>query len=77
MKKHTFKMLTAAFLAGTMLLASTGCSNKPVSSAPSSAAAAGGAGFLRWKGDNPHWRWPKFQCKLYNICRHWKSDHEG
>lgn len=42
MKKHTFKMLTAAFLAGTMLLASTGCSNKPVSSAPSSAAAAGG-----------------------------------
>ena len=42
MKKHTFKMLTAAFLAGTMLLASTGCSNKPVSSAPSTAAAAGG-----------------------------------
>ena len=42
MKKHTFKMLTAAFLAGTMLLASTGCSNKPVSSAPSSAAATGG-----------------------------------
>ena len=82
MKKHTFKMLTAAFLAGTMLLASTGCSNKPVSSAPSSVCGCRrrkccSAGFLRWKGDNPHWRWPKFQCKLYNICRHWKSDHEG
>lgn len=82
MKKHTFKMLTAAFLAGTMLLASTGCSNKPVSSAPSSAAAAGGESAAApassgGKVTIPHWRWPKFQCKLYNICRHWKSDHEG